>query len=329
MAIINKNTEIINTNIINTNIITTKTITTMACSKNHIISLNHRIESLDIKGQYTQLAAPIILIGQLNVTALLTNGSLGAYQLDDHQLDDSQLDDEQINKPHLDNQPLQIGVDEAGRGPLLGSVNVAAALLPNKWSGLIENAPLRDTPLAILTDSKKLSEKKRDSLYPLVQQYAIGYMIADIPAAVIDQVNILQATMLGMRLCSEELLIAISAAISDKQNLPSVHILYDGNRCPELNYSKLFQAGIQQTTIDPQAWVKGDARHTSIAAASILAKVSRDQAMYALDIEHPNYGIAQHKGYPTRAHIQALKEYGVLDAHRRSFAPVREALRNK
>ena len=143
------------------------------------------IEQVAIKGQYIELAAPIHLSGQLNISELLAQ-----YPINEER----------------EQAPIQIGVDEAGRGPLLGSVNVAAAILPAAWSGLIEDAPLKGTPLSILTDSKQLSEKKRDILYPLVQQYAVGHIVADIPAAVIDQVNILQATMLGMRLCTEVLL---------------------------------------------------------------------------------------------------------------------------
>ena len=274
------------------------------------IQIKTTIEQIDIKGQYLSLAAPIKLTGELKVNELLA--------------------DYFNNSKEIELQPLQIGVDEAGRGPLLGSVNVACAILPRAWSGLIEDEPLANTPLSILTDSKQLSEKKRDVLYPLVQQHALGYVIADIPAAVIDQINILQATMLGMRLCTEVLLEAIAKQFTSmvKDNLQPVQIevLYDGNRCPDLNYPKLAQAGIAQNNIDCQAWVKGDARHTSIAAASILAKVSRDQAMYALDAQCPNYGIAQHKGYPTRAHIQAIEDYGVLEAHRRSFAPVAKKL---
>ncbi|MGB2081537.1 MAG: ribonuclease HII, partial [Psychrobacter sp.] len=162
-----------------------------------IIDIN--IEHIDVKGQYIQLAAPIHLYGQMNTAELLTQ-----YLSYDNQETEQSI--------------LQIGVDEAGRGPLLGSVNVAAAILPATWSGLIEEQPLKDTPLSILTDSKQLSEKKRDILYPLVQQHAIGYIIADIPAAVIDQVNILQATMLGMRLCTESLLEVIFKKFSTTRN---------------------------------------------------------------------------------------------------------------
>ncbi|WP_114700118.1 ribonuclease HII [Psychrobacter proteolyticus] len=277
-----------------------------------VIDIN--IEHIDVKGQYVQLAAPIRLYGQMNTAELLTQ-----YLTNDNQETEQSI--------------LQIGVDEAGRGPLLGSVNVAAAILPATWSGLIEQQPLKDTPLSILTDSKQLSEKKRDILYPLVQQHAIGYVVADIPAAVIDQVNILQATMLGMRLCTESLLEVIVKKFLTTGNTKStsldqlkIEVLFDGNRCPDLNYDSFKHLEGAPLAIDCQAWVKGDARHTSIAAASILAKVSRDETMYALDTQYPEYGIAKHKGYPTRAHMEAIEKYGVLPTHRRSFAPVRKML---
>lgn len=272
------------------------------------VQIERVIEQVDIKGQYIQLAAPIQLSGQVNISELIAQYSLSLENL----------------------QPtaIQIGVDEAGRGPLLGSVNVAAAILPAAWAGLIENEPLKNTPLSILTDSKQLSEKKRDILYPLVQQHAVAHIVADIPPAVIDQVNILQATMLGMRLCTEVLL-AVVAKHLNTGDKTLFEILIDGNRCPDLDYASLTKFGIQESAIDCQAWVKGDGRHTSIAAASILAKVSRDQTMYALDTEHPEYGIAKHKGYPTRAHMEAIAAHGVLAAHRRSFAPVRKVLESQ
>ena len=281
----------------------------------HSVQIERVIEQIDIKGQYIQLAAPIQLSGQVNISELIAQYSLSLENL----------------------QPtaIQIGVDEAGRGPLLGSVNVAAAILPAAWAGLIENEPLKNTPLSILTDSKQLSEKKRDILYPLVQQHAVAHIVADIPPAVIDQVNILQATMLGMRLCTESLLEVIFKSFSTAENAKStslnqfkVEVLFDGNRCPDLNYDSFKKLEVAPFAIDCQAWVKGDARHTSIASASILAKVSRDKTMYALDTEYPEYGIAKHKGYPTRAHMEAIETYGVLAAHRRSFAPVRKALEN-
>ena len=274
----------------------------------HSVQIERVIEQIDIKGQYIQLAAPIQLSGQVNISELIAQYSLSLENL----------------------QPtaIQIGVDEAGRGPLLGSVNVAAAILPAAWAGLIENEPLKNTPLSILTDSKQLSEKKRDILYPLVQQHAVAHIVADIPPAVIDQVNILQATMLGMRLCTEVLL-AVVAKHLNTGDKTLFEILIDGNRCPDLDYASLTKFGIQESAIDCQTWVKGDGRHTSIAAASILAKVSRDQTMYALDAEHPEYGIAKHKGYPTRAHMEAIAAHGVLAAHRRSFAPVRKVLESQ
>ena len=274
----------------------------------HSVQIDRVNEQVDIKGQYIQLVAPIQLSGQVNISELIAQYSLSLENL----------------------QPtaIQIGVDEAGRGPLLGSVNVAAAILPAAWAGLIENEPLKNTPLSILTDSKQLSEKKRDILYPLVQQHAVAHIVADIPPAVIDQVNILQATMLGMRLCTEVLL-AVVAKHLNTGDKTLFEILIDGNRCPDLDYASLTKFGIQESAIDCQAWVKGDGRHTSIAAASILAKVSRDQTMYALDTEHPEYGIAKHKGYPTRAHMEAIAAHGVLAAHRRSFAPVRKVLESQ
>ncbi|MDN5621147.1 MAG: ribonuclease HII [Psychrobacter sp.] len=274
------------------------------------------IEHIDIKGQYIQLAAPIRLYGQLNISKLF----------EQYDRDEAQSFAQSI---------LKIGVDEAGRGPLLGSVNVAAAILPSDWSGLIEEQPLKETPLSILTDSKKLSEKKRDILYPLVKAHALGYVIANVPAAVIDQVNILQATMLGMRLCTEVLLDAALTCLVTKNNENTllkqlqIEVLFDGNRCPDLSHTTFHELGISPSSVDCQAWVKGDARHTSIAAASILAKVSRDETMYALDKQHPEYGIAKHKGYPTRAHMEALERHGVLSAHRRSFAPVIKALERR
>ena len=271
-----------------------------------IVQIERIIEQVNIKGQYIQLAAPIQLSGQLNIAELLAQ-----YP---------------INK-ESEKAAIQIGVDEAGRGPLLGSVNVAAAILPTAWSGLIEDEPLKGTPLSILTDSKQLSEKKRDNLYPLIQQHAVAHIVADIPPAVIDQVNILQATMLGMRLCTEVLLEIVTKHLNTEHKT-QFEILIDGNRCPDLDYVSLAKLGMDKSAIDCQAWVKGDARHTSIAAASILAKVSRDKTMYALDAEHPEYGIAKHKGYPTRVHMEAIAAHGVLAVHRRSFAPVRKALEN-
>lgn len=286
------------------------------------------VQQVVVKGQYVNLEAPIRLTGSLNVAALLSDMT-------------------KAETSHIESSDivLQIGVDEAGRGPLLGDVVVAAAILPSAWSGEIEAQPLRGTALAILTDSKKLSEKKRDLLYPLIQQQALGYVVAEVPAVVIDQVNILQATMLGMQLCTEQLLQSIVAEVQRVgvqglgENSESgeasntvdvaklkVDLLFDGNRCPEFDFTKFAGLGIQRNRIDLQAWVKGDGRHTSIAAASVLAKVGRDLGMYELAKHYPQFGIDQHKGYPTKAHLAAIAEHGVLPTHRRSFGPVRRAL---
>lgn len=288
-------------------------------SISNVLAISTLVESIDLKGQPIILAAPIQLTGQLDILRLVAERQLLADQSEQ-------------------SKAIQLGVDEAGRGPLLGSVNVAAAILPSGWSDLIENNPLLDTPLSTLTDSKKLSEKKRDMLYPLVQQYALGFIIAQIPAAVIDQLNILQATMLGMRLCVEGLLEVVASNIigtdnidtdsqaNDKTQKLQIEALFDGNRCPDLDYIRLAKVGLAESAIDCQAWVKGDERHTSMAAASVLAKVSRDQVMYQLHKQHPEYGIAKHKGYPTKEHLQAIESYGVLAEHRRSFGPVAKKL---
>lgn len=283
------------------------------CLKDRIISIDDSIEHAVIKGQNIKVVEPVQILGQLNLSKLSTHYKKALEKK--HQAD------------------LQIGVDEAGRGPLLGCVTVAAAILPSDWSGLIEDQPLMDSPLSILTDSKKLSEKKRDMLYPLIKQHAIGYVVAEVPAAVIDQVNILQATMLGMQLCIETLLQALARHRISKSDVSKsefydvkAQVLVDGNRCPDINFASLKNYGFAEADIDCQAWIKGDARHTSIAAASILAKVSRDLTMHTLDAQHPQYGIAKHKGYPTQAHLAAVQQYGVLSEHRRSFGPIKRVV---
>lgn len=183
--------------------------------------------------------------------------------------------------------PSIAGVDEAGRGPLIGSVVAAAVILPDHYE------------LPGLTDSKKLSEKKREWLYTAIQEQAISFSIAEASAQEIDQLNILQATMLAMQ-----------RAIAGLSVVPQL-VFVDGNRCP-------------QGLIQPcQAVVKGDALHAQISAASILAKVTRDRQMQVLDQRYPQYGFAQHKGYPTATHLQAIQDYGILAEHRRSFKPIR------
>ncbi len=184
---------------------------------------------------------------------------------------------------------LIAGVDEVGRGPLVGDVVTAAVILdPNQ-------------PIDGLTDSKKLSEKKRLTLFPEIQQKALAWSIGRCSAQEIDQLNIFQATMLAMQ-----------RAVAGLAIQPDF-VLIDGNKIPQL-------------PMDAQAVVKGDLRVAQISAASIIAKVVRDQEMEALDKMYPQFGFAQHKGYPTKAHFAAIEQYGVIDQHRRSFAPVKRAL---
>lgn len=184
---------------------------------------------------------------------------------------------------------LVAGVDEAGRGPLAGSVVAAAVVLD----------PQR--PIDGLADSKKLSEVQREALYEAIVQRASGWSVAEASAEEIDRLNILHASMLAM-----------SRAIAALPVAPD-HCLIDGNRCPA-------------SPVRCQAVVGGDALVKEIAAASIIAKVTRDRAMHALHLEFPQYGFDRHKGYPTKLHIQAMAQYGVLAEHRRSFAPVRASL---
>lgn len=184
---------------------------------------------------------------------------------------------------------LFAGVDEVGRGPLVGDVVTAAVILdPNN-------------PIEGLTDSKKLSEKKRLALFPEIQHKALAWSIGRCSAQEIDQLNILQATMVAMQRAVDGL------AIKPE------FVLVDGNRLPKWAYQGL-------------AVVKGDLRVAEISAASILAKVVRDQEMEALDKLYPQYGFAVHKGYPTKAHFAAIEQHGVIDQHRRSFKPVKRVL---
>jgi ribonuclease HII len=182
------------------------------------------------------------------------------------------------------------GVDEAGRGPLAGPVYAAAVILD----------PQR--PIAGLKDSKKLSTKQLALLAPLIRANSLAWSIASASAAEIDQINILQATMLAMRRAVEGLHLQPSLA------------LVDGNRAPQL--------ACAVRTI-----VKGDSLEPAISAASILAKTARDEHLLQLHLQFPVYGFEQHKGYPTAAHRQALQAHGPCAEHRRSFAPVAAALR--
>ena len=185
------------------------------------------------------------------------------------------------------------GVDEAGRGPLVGAVVAGAVVLdPNN-------------PILGLKDSKKLTPASREFLYEQIMEKAKAWGVGQASPAEIDDINILQATMLAMRRAIEDLTSRLGAW-PDKA-------LIDGNRCPEL-------------PIPSEAIIKGDAKEPAISAASIIAKVTRDRQMQVLDKLHPQYGFAQHMGYPTEAHFAALKEFGACDEHRRSFSPVRKVL---
>ncbi|MEK7811849.1 MAG: ribonuclease HII [Pseudomonadota bacterium] len=189
----------------------------------------------------------------------------------------------------MDQLFLVCGVDEAGRGPLAGPVCAAAVILDEANS------------IDGLADSKKLTEKQRERLAPIIRQRALAWSVAYADVAEIDRLNILQATLLAMRRA------VLALHIQPHQ------ILVDGLYCP-------------QTGIPSQAIVKGDSKVSAISAASILAKTARDELMLQLHKRFPHYGFAQHKGYPTAAHLAALRIHGVSDVHRRSFKPVRDAL---
>ena len=174
------------------------------------------------------------------------------------------------------------GIDEAGRGPLAGPVVAAAAVLP------------KDCQIFYLNDSKKLSEKKSDLLFDEIKEKAVAYGIGIVSPQVIDEINILQATYEAMRQAISQLNVIPEILLNDAVTIPGVDIM--------------------QVPI-----VKGDAKSVSIAAASILAKVTRDRMMMEYDQIYPEYGFAKHKGYGTAAHIAALKEYGPCPIHRRTF----------
>ena len=191
--------------------------------------------------------------------------------------------------------PIQLicGVDEAGRGPLAGAVYAAAVILdPAK-------------PIQGLADSKKLSEKKRDALALEIKAHALAWSIAHSTVEEIDEINILQASLLAMKRAIE----AVHLSLSEAEQL-KVLVQVDGNKCPKIS-------------LPCEAIVKGDSKVQAISAASILAKTARDANLYELDQQYPMYGFAQHKGYPTSAHIALLQQHGVSPVHRRSYAPVR------
>ena len=174
------------------------------------------------------------------------------------------------------------GVDEAGRGPLCGPVCAAAVILPT------------DCEIEGINDSKKLSEKKRDMLYDIIKEKALAYSVVMVDAKTIDEINILQATFKAMRAAVEGL--SVKADIA----------LIDGNQKPGLS-------------IEERTLVKGDAKSISIAAASILSKVTRDRYCLEMDEKYPEYQFAKHKGYGTKLHYEMIAQYGICPEHRRSF----------
>lgn len=197
--------------------------------------------------------------------------------------------DDSLDLGFLPDSDLIAGVDEVGRGPLAGPVVAAAVILDpgNAISGL--------------NDSKKLTEKRRELLYDEILEKSLAYAIGRAEVEEIDSINILQASLLAMRRAVAQL------------NPAPVFALIDGNKCPELNCPS-------------QAIVKGDSRVMAISAASILAKVTRDQEMVDMDTRYPGYGLASHKGYPSKQHLEALARLGVTDIHRRSYGPVKKLL---
>lgn len=185
----------------------------------------------------------------------------------------------------IDRPGEQVGVDEVGRGPLIGEVVAAAVILPS------------DCDLK-LRDSKALTHNKRLELAEKIRQVALDYVIVGISPEQIDTLNILQATMLAMRTAVEGL------------SKPFKQVLVDGNRCPDIKSACI-------------PIVKGDSKVAEISAASILAKVYRDEQMLQLHQRYPHYGFDQHKGYPTAAHLAAIESYGLIDGYRKSFKPIK------
>ena len=192
---------------------------------------------------------------------------------------------------YKDNIKLIAGVDEVGRGPLSGPVVAAACILKENYY------------LEGLNDSKKLSEKKRDKLFDILINECVAYGIGIVEPKRIDEINILEASKEAMKI-----------AISNLSIKPE-HVLIDAVK---------LDLDIPSTPI-----IKGDAKSASIAAASVIAKVTRDRMMYDLDKEYPEYGFASHKGYPTKKHIEAVKEHGVLDFYRFTFSPISEIIKEE
>ncbi len=186
---------------------------------------------------------------------------------------------------------LIAGVDEVGRGPLVGPVVTACVILPEKFD------------LPHLTDSKKLTERRREILYKEIQEQALGIGIGIVDNEEIDRINILNATKKAMKM-----------AINNCKVKPE-HILIDAVK---------LDIDIPTTSI-----IKGDLKSITISAASVIAKVTRDHMLYELDEKYPMYDFKHNKGYPTKKHIEAIKEYGIIKEHRRSYSPVKEYVNNK
>ncbi|MFT7223570.1 MAG: ribonuclease HII [Cellvibrionaceae bacterium] len=188
--------------------------------------------------------------------------------------------------PNTVDRGLTAGVDEVGRGPLAGDVVAAAVILDS------------NRPIEGLKDSKQLSEKKRDHLFDIICDRALSWSVARASVQEIDELNILQASMLAMKRAVETL------------SVQPDHVLVDGNRLPQWSYSA-------------EALIKGDCNIPAISAASILAKVIRDREMVAFEAIYPGYGFEQHKGYPTKAHLHAIRKLGITPIHRLSYGPVK------
>lgn len=184
------------------------------------------------------------------------------------------------------------GVDEAGRGPLVGPVVAACVILPVNYS------------LPGLTDSKQLSEKKREQLYDIIMKEAVSVGVGIVDAKTIDEINILEASRLAMKLAIDNMPIKPEYVLSDAMKLSNI----------EMNYKDI---------------VHGDALSLSIAAGSVIAKVTRDRMLCELDKQYPEYGFAKHKGYPTKAHLEAIKKFGLLDCYRFSYKPVKQLMINE
>ncbi len=197
---------------------------------------------------------------------------------------------------------IEAGCDEAGRGPLAGSVFAAAVV----WSTEVLNDPSNAYWLEILNDSKQLTDRQRQDLRPLIEQHALAWAVVEVTAQEIDQVNILKASIMGMQ------------RALDKLSIAPQHILVDGNKWkPYIPAGKVME-------VPARTVVKGDAKYLSIAAASVLAKTYRDEYMLTLHEQYPMYHWDSNMGYPTKAHYEAIKQYGITPYHRKSFKLIKE-----